>query len=109
MNYPAKPSPNQTSARLVAGSTPNQRSSPIFGEMVQVADALDFLDKNLAALYDKIHPALGNEPVPDSPLSVAGAVEPSSGCELTDKLSGFKYRIRRLAQEVAQVTERCHL
>lgn len=108
MNYPTKPSPHQTSARLAADA-PIAPPSPIFGEVSQIQDALDLLDKNLSDLYSKIHPACCKDETADGSVSVAGAIDPSAGCELTDKLSAFKYRIRRLAQEVAQVTERCHL
>lgn len=86
---------------------PEVKPTPLHGEMSAMSNCIDTLEKEIAALVGKLDYVLVR-PSADGPVNGPG-IEPSSGCELMDRLSAHRCRVAYLTSTLVELRNRLPL
>lgn len=86
---------------------PEVKPTPLLGELSSMSNCIDTLEKEIAMLADKLDFAL-LRPSTEGPGNGPG-IEPSSGCELMDRLSTYRCRVAYLTSTLVELRNRLPL
>lgn len=91
----------------MAPPSPKVKPTPLHGELSSMSACIDTLEKEIAALVGKLDFVL-LRPSAEGPVNGPG-IEPSSGCELMDRLSAHRCRVAYLTSALIELRNRLPL
>lgn len=88
--------------------SPNPPASPIYAELEELKSALNVLEKRHFELSDRLRPVCINETVNNKPADGI-ASEPTTGCELKDRIAELKQHVLFITRLNSQLTDRLYV
>ena len=87
---------------------PKPPASPIYAELLELRSALETLEKRHSELAERLRPVCANETVNNKPADGI-ASEPSTGCELKDRIAELKQHVLFITRLNNQLTDRLYV
>ena len=87
---------------------PKPPTSPIYAELVELKSALEALEKRHLELAEQLRPVCVNDTANNKPADGI-ASEPSTGCELKDRIAELKQHVLYITRLNNQLTDRLYV